>query len=97
MSLINSNCSLLNIMLNSIPGVSSEVSELDSSHLVQGECTCLVTADDCGATQGLHTGQGTHNGSLFGHLVGAKSQTRGDHSGQSLGMAATASAIAILK
>lgn len=51
-------------------------------HLVGGEGSCLVRADDRGAAQGLHRGQASDNGVLLGHTAGTKGQAGGDDSGQ---------------
>ena len=49
-------------------------------HLVGGQGAGLVGADDGGAAQRLHRGQGAHNGVLASHAPGAQRQTGGDHS-----------------
>ena len=47
-------------------------------HLVGGEGARLVGADDRGAAQGLHGGQGPDDGVLLGHAAGAQGQAGGD-------------------
>jgi hypothetical protein len=54
-------------------------------HLVGGQCSGLVRADDGGATKGLHRGQRADNSVLLGHTAGAESQASGDDGGQTLG------------
>lgn len=54
-------------------------------HLVGGQGTGLVGADDGGATQGLDGGQGAHNSVLLGHAAGTQSQASGNDGGQTLG------------
>lgn len=51
-------------------------------HLVGGQGTGLVGADDGGATQGLDGGQGAHDGVLLGHTAGTEGKASGDDSGQ---------------
>ena len=55
---------------------------LGHTHLVGGEGTSLVRADDRGAAQGLHRGQASDNGVLLGHTAGTKGKAGGDDSGQ---------------
>lgn len=55
---------------------------LGHTHLVGGQGSGLVRADDGGATQGLHRGQRADNGVLLGHTAGTESQAGSDDSGQ---------------
>lgn len=55
---------------------------LGHTHLVGGECTSLVGADDRGAAQRFHRGQASDDGVLLGHAAGTKSEAGGDDSGQ---------------
>ena len=54
-------------------------------HLVGGEGAGLVGADDGRAAEGLHRGQGAHDGVLLGHPAGAQSEASGDDGRQTLG------------
>ena len=54
-------------------------------HLVGGEGSSLVGADDGGATERLDGRQRPDDGVLLGHAPGTQSQTGGDDSGQTLG------------
>lgn len=47
-------------------------------HLIGGECSSFIGADDRGATQSLDRGQRADNGVLLGHTAGAQSQAGGD-------------------
>ena len=47
-------------------------------HLVGGQGSRLVRADDRGAAQGLHGWQAADDGVLFGHAAGAQGQAGGD-------------------
>lgn len=47
-------------------------------HLVGGEGSRLIGADDRRAAQGLYGGQATNDGVLLGHATRAKSQAGGD-------------------
>ena len=53
-------------------------------HLVGGECSGLVRADDRGASEGLDGGQGAHDGVLLGHTTCSQSKAGGDDSGETL-------------
>lgn len=55
---------------------------LSYTHLVGGEGTGLVGADDWSAAQGLHRGQASDDGVLLGHTACSQSQAGGDDSGQ---------------
>lgn len=56
-----------------------------NGHLVGGESTGLVGADDRGATKGFDGGQRADDGVLLGHAAGAESEASGDDSGQTFG------------
>ena len=43
-------------------------------HLVGGECSCLVGADDRRAAKSLDRGQTAHNGVLLGHAACAEGE-----------------------
>uniref|UniRef100_A0A2M3YY06 Uncharacterized protein n=1 Tax=Anopheles braziliensis TaxID=58242 RepID=A0A2M3YY06_9DIPT len=53
-------------------------------HLVGGQRTGLIRADDRGTTQGFDGRQRAHDGVLLGHTARTQSQTGGDDSGQTL-------------
>lgn len=55
---------------------------LSYTHLVGGERTSLVRADDWGAAKGLHRGQASDDGVLLCHTTCSQSQAGGDDSGQ---------------
>lgn len=55
---------------------------LSYTHLVGGEGTSLVRADDWSAAQSLHRGQTPDYGIFLGHTTGSQSQAGGDDSGQ---------------
>ena len=57
----------------------------DAGHLVGGESTGFVGADDRGTTQSLDRGQGSDDGVLLGHAVRAQGQTGGDDSWETFG------------
>ena len=58
---------------------------LGHTHLVGGEGAGLVGADDGGAAQGLHGGQGPDDGVLLGHAACAQGQAGGDDGRQTWG------------
>ena len=51
-------------------------------HLIGGQCTGFVGADDRGATQGFHRRQRAHNGVLLGHATSTQSQASGNYGGE---------------
>uniref|UniRef100_A0A182WLP1 Uncharacterized protein n=1 Tax=Anopheles minimus TaxID=112268 RepID=A0A182WLP1_9DIPT len=53
-------------------------------HLVGGQRTGLIRADDRGTTQGFDGRQRADNSVLLGHTAGTQGQTGGDDSGQTL-------------
>ena len=57
---------------------------LADRHLVGGESSSFVGADDRGATQGLHRRQTAHDGVLLGHASGSQGEAGGDNSRKSL-------------
>lgn len=52
------------------------------AHLVGGQCTRLVRADDVGAAQGLDTWQVANDSVAFGHFLGSKGKACGDDGGE---------------
>ena len=54
-------------------------------HLIGGQSSRLVRADDGRATKGLDGGQRSHDGVLLGHTTGAQGQAGGDYGRQTLG------------
>jgi len=53
-------------------------------HLIGGEGSGLIRADDRGASQGFYGWQAPDNSVLLGHSASSKSQASGDDSGQTL-------------
>ena len=61
------------IKLSGLDGVSFNLAEDEhfaDRHLVGGQGSSLVRADDRGTSKGLYRWQATHNGILFGHTAG---------------------------
>ena len=54
-------------------------------HLVLGQRTGLIRADDLGAAQGLHSGETANDGAALGHVGHADGQHHGHHGCQTLG------------
>lgn len=82
MLLVNRN-GLLDVVLDGVLRRGTEVSELNSGHLVESESSSLIRADDGGATEGLNGRKRSDNSVVLSHLFGSESQTRGDNSGES--------------
>jgi len=61
------------------------VSHPGDRHLIGGQGSRLVRADDGGAAQGLHRRQAADDGVLLGHAAGAQGQAGGDDGGKTLG------------
>lgn len=92
---MNQHCIYLQITLWSIGGASqvkwivgdvitlnlAENESLADRHLVGGQGTSLIRADDRGATQGLNRGQTPYNSILLGHP--ASTYERGGRGGKS--------------
>ena len=57
----------------------------DDLHLVQGEGTGLVGADDIGSTSGLTRSQDTDEQVFLSHSLGGESQSEGDGKGETFG------------
>ena len=59
--------------------------DLDSCHLVGGESSGLVGADDSGAAEGLDGGEFADDGVVLGHFLRAERKAGGDDGGQAFG------------
>ena len=61
------------------------VDDLVHAHLVGGESTGLVGANDTAASESLDGGQATNDGVLLGHSLGSECQTGGDDNRETFG------------
>lgn len=74
--------------MGSEEGSQSKISIVNSPanrHLIGGQCTSLVRADDRRTAKGLDGWQGSHDRVLLRHTTRAQGQTRGDHGRQTFG------------
>ena len=58
--------------------------DLRDAHLVGGQSSRFVRADDIGTTKGLNTGEVPNDCVLLGHFFGSKSETCGNDGGKTL-------------
>ena len=63
----------------------AQVHDLLHTHLVGGQGSCFVGADDAAATQGFHGRQRADDGVLLGHFPGSQSQASGDDHRETFG------------
>ncbi|KAI6760189.1 hypothetical protein HG531_013390 [Fusarium graminearum] len=80
-----SESSALNIKLAKLATVFVQVHNLVHTHLVGGQGTSLVRANDTAASKSLDRGEASDHSVLRGHLSRSKSQTGGNNNSQTLG------------
>lgn len=78
-------CCALNGKFGQVGSGFVEIDDLVDAHLVGGERTSLIGADDAAASQGFDRRQATHNSILSRHLTGTQSKTSGDDNRKTLG------------
>ena len=66
-------------------GSSSQGEHFDARHLIGGESSGLIRADNRGATKGLDRGQRAHDGVFLGHAVGAQGKAGGNDGRKTFG------------